>query len=336
MSGPPRLRVGVIGLGVGAQHLAAYAQDPRCEVAAVCDASPERLAAVRGLAPGAAALVDAAELLADPSLDLVSIASYDQDHADQALAALRSGKHAFVEKPLCRTASELRALADAHRRRPDLVLGSNLVLRAAPLFAWLREARRSGDLGDVYAFDGDYLYGRLEKITSGWRGRVEGYSVMLGGGIHLVDLMIWCLGERPDSVTAAGNRIAAAGTGFRYEDYVAATFTFPSGAIGRVTANFGCVHRHQHVVRVFGTRATVVGDDRGARISRERDPAESRDLALSPLPASKGALIPALVDAALGGAPQDPGPRHELDVVAACLAADRSMRTGTAVEIEYP
>ena len=43
----------------------------------------------------------------------------------------------------------------------------------------------------------DYLYGRLQKITDDWRSRVADYSVMLGGGVHMVDLMLWLTGQRP-------------------------------------------------------------------------------------------------------------------------------------------
>src|SRR5262249_50292734 len=148
----------------------------------------------------------------------------------------------------------------------------NLVLRAAPLYCWLRDTIAAGELGELYAFDGDYLYGRLEKITDGWRGEVDGYSVLQGGGVHLVDLMLWLTGQRPATVNAVGNRIATRGTRFRYDDFVAATYRFESGLIGRITANFGCVHRHQHVVRVFGTKGTFIHDDRGARLHSTREP----------------------------------------------------------------
>jgi predicted dehydrogenase len=65
------------------------------------------------------------------------------------------------------------------------------VLRAAPLYLWLQQEVKRGSFGEIYAFNGDYLYGRLHKITMGWRKEVSNYSVMLGGGIHLVDLMVW-------------------------------------------------------------------------------------------------------------------------------------------------
>jgi predicted dehydrogenase len=332
-----RLRAGVIGLGVGERHLEAYARDPRCEVVAVCDRDPDRLAAGAGRAPAARALTEADELLGLPGLDAVSICSHDPDHAAQALAALGAGLHVMVEKPLCRTRAELDALAAAVAARPDLVLASNLVLRAAPLVRWLVARRAAGELGTVFAIDGDYLYGRLPKITEGWRGGVEGYSVMLGGGVHLVDVLMRVAGERPEWVEAAGSGLATRGTAFAGDDLACAQMGFPGGAIGRVSANFACVHGHQHVIRVFGTAATVISDDRGVRVQRSRDPAPpAAALDLAPVPDDKGALIPAFVSAALGTAPADPGARHELDLVAVCLAADRSRAEGRRVAVEYP
>jgi predicted dehydrogenase len=269
-------------------------------------------------------------ILADPSVDVVSIATFDDAHFEQIIAALDAGKHVFVEKPLCRSEDELHGVVAAWRRT-GRQLHSNLVLRAAPLYRWLRDAVTSGQLGTVYAFDGDYLYGRLHKITEGWRKDVDDYSVMQGGGIHLVDLMLWLTGERPERVSAVGGDVATRGSAFRYHDFAAATFRFRSGLVGRITANFGCVHRHHHVVRVFGTRGTFVYDDRGARLHTSRDPgAAAQSIDLSALPATKGDLIPSFVDSVVHGADPAAAARHEFDVVRACLAADRAVKSGAS------
>jgi predicted dehydrogenase len=159
---------------------------------------------------------------------------------------------------------------------------------------------------------------------------------MLGGGVHLVDLLLWTTGERPRRVSATGNSISTEGTPFRYLDFAAATYEFASGLVGRVTANFGSVHPHRHVVRVFGTEATLVSDDAGARLFRSREPDEAPErLALSALAPSKGALIPDFVQTIF----DDHGStsiQHELDVIAACIAADRAVAEGGGpVDIEY-
>jgi predicted dehydrogenase len=164
---------------------------------------------------------------------------------------------------------------------------------------------------------------------------VHDYSVMLGGGIHMVDLMMWLTAQRPRRVTAAGNRLCAEGTAFKYHDYQAASFQFGSSLVGRISANFGCVHRHQHVLRVFGTRATFVYDDHGPRMAMSRDAASLEPLDLSALPASKGDLIPAFVDRILRGCDSAAETQHECDVISACVAADRAARQGDTIDVEY-
>lgn len=332
MSRPP-LRVGVVGLGVGRRHLEAVAGHPDCEVVVAADGSAEARGALRHEHAGTALVESWPELLAH-DVDCVVIASYDHDHAGQVVEAVTAGVHVFCEKPLCRTDAELDAVREAAASRPEVVVASNLVLRAAPLWRRLRREIADGALGEVYSIDADYLYGRLHKITDGWRGEIADYSVMLGGGIHMLDLAIGLLGERPVSVAATGNGIATADTAFGGHDFSAAAFAFPSGAVGRVTANFGCVHRHQHAVRIFGTDATVIVDDLGARMYVERDPGgPPRWLSEDALPRHKAVLVPQFVDAVLGRDHNLPGLDRELAVIGACLAADRSAATGETAAI---
>lgn len=330
------LRVGIIGLGVGEQHAEAYWKHPMCHLRVLCDLSTDKLAAAARKHPDVRLTSEANEVLTDPDIDLVSIASYDDAHFEQTFRALRSGKHVFVEKPLCRSIKEVRLLKEAVTQDSRLALCSNLVLREAPLYNWLRGAILAGELGRVYAFDGDYLYGRLHKIIDGWRKDVPDYSVIQGGGIHLVDLMLWLTGQVPSKVTAVGNQICSSDSDFRYNDFVSATYTFPSGLIGRITANFGCVHRHQHVIRVFGTRGTFIYDDQGPRFHSSCDPSlTASTLNLSPLPQSKAELIPYFVEGILSGRTMYEEMQHEFDVVSACVAADHALGAACSVEVEY-
>lgn len=331
------LGVGVVGLGVGEQHARAYAADRRCRLRWLFDAKPGKANAAARRLKGAAAAKSYKQILADDAVDAVSIASYDHDHYKQVKAAFAAGKHVFVEKPLCRTKAELKTLVAAWKKARRPHLQSNLVLREAPVYGWLKKQIESGRLGDIYAFDGDYLYGRLAKITDGWRGHVAGYSVMEGGGIHLIDLMIWLTGQRPQRVSTVGNRIATRGTKFRYDDYMASTFEFRSGLVGRITANFASVHRHHHVVRVFGTKATFIYDDKGPRIHRSRaETGRAKPVRLKALPAGKGVLIPDFVGGIVAGRDPAPAARREFDLIAAVAAADEALKRKRTVAIGYP
>lgn len=328
------LQIAVVGLGVGEQHASAFAGLDTCRVRWVYDLDPSRTAQVIARIGQGAAAASFEAIVADPAVDVVSIASYDDAHAREVLAVLGAGKHALVEKPLCRTEAELIAVQRA-ARAAGRHLASNLVLRGAPLYRHLKALVDRGELGTIYAFDGDYLYGRLHKITDGWRGEIPDYSVMLGGGVHLVDLMLWITGQRPVTVSASGNRISTSGSRFRSHDFVAATYEFPGGLVGRITANFGSVHRHHHVVRVFGTRGTFIYDDAGARLHRDRDPAVPPEaLDLAPLPASKGVLIPDFVAGIRAGADPRAAAEHEFDVIAACIAADQALALGKPIEVQ--
>jgi predicted dehydrogenase len=331
-----RLGAAVVGLGVGEQHAHAYHALGPCQLRWVYDLEPGKAARLADKLGEGRPARDFEQILRDPEVDIVSIASYDDVHSEQVIAALEAEKHVFVEKPLCRTLAELQAIKQAWlRHRGKIKLSSNLVLRAAPVYQWLRQKLRAGDFGALYAFDGDYLYGRLEKITEGWRKDVSDYSVMQGG-VHLVDLLLWMTSERPVSVFAAGNRVCTQQTAFRSHDYVAATLRFESGLIGRITANFGCVHRHQHVVRVFGTQATFVYDDAGPRLHLTRDPvATAAPVALPPLPLSKGALIAPFVSAVLTDEDLDAHTQELFDVISICAACDESLRTCAEVEVHY-
>ncbi len=344
-----KLGAAVVGLGVGAEHARAYLAAENCELRWLYDLD---LAKAKSLSDKLGAGMVASkfgDILADPAVDIVSICSYDDAHFAQVVAALNAGKHVFAEKPLCHSLDELGEIKRAWQKS-RLHLISNLVLRGAPLFQWLKQKITAGELGRIYAIDGEYLYGRIRKITEGWRKDIKDYSVMLGGGVHTVDLMLGLGGEKPITVTAAGNRIATAGTAFKYNDYITAAFHFPSGMIGRITANFGCVHHHQHILRVFGTKGTFIYDDQGPRLHTSRDPyddpgprlntnrgtaVEPEKLDLSPSPPSKGVLIPDFVRAIHASHNSREKTQHEFDVISACLAADRSVANSKSVAIEY-
>ena len=95
------LQAGIIGLGVGEQHISAYQAHPSCEVRSICDTDASKLAEVSRRHPGITATGTPEEILQDSGVNVASIATYDNFHAEQILMALKAGKHVFAEKPLC-------------------------------------------------------------------------------------------------------------------------------------------------------------------------------------------------------------------------------------------
>ena len=323
------LRAAVIGLGVGEQHIAGYEAYPDCEVVAVCDIDPAKLERW----PELRRTTDATELLRDPDIDVISVASYDDAHHEQVTGALESGKHVFCEKPLCLYDEEAAEIAHLVRERPGQRLSSNLPLRLSPRFVEVRDRVRRGELGDVFHMEGDYDYGRREKLTEGWRGDIPYYSVVLGGAIHLVDLLVWMTGKRPTAVLSAqGSRIATEGTKFRHFDFVTATLRMADGSTMKVNANLGCVSPHFHGVRIYGTDGTFVNGLPDGELHLQSG-SERVD---APYPGvAKGDLLHSFLEAVLGRGEAEVTEHDVFATLSVCLAIERVLRDGGACEIEY-
>lgn len=329
-----RLGVGIIGLGVGERHIAGFRRHPAVDVVALCDINADVRARARQSYPDMALLDDADALIDDDRIDIVSIASYDDVHFSQVQRALNRGKHVFVEKPLCLRIDEFQTIKKLLADNPSLRLSSNLVLRASPRFKYLRTLILNGDLGRVFNIEGDYLYGRLEKLTAGWRGSIPDYSVTLGGAIHLIDLILWLTGDRVTEVTAVGNGIASSGSGFRGRDIATALLQFESGLIGTVSANFGCVYPHFHRLIVYGTDGTFENGQGAGLLWRSRDPAAAPEAITAAYPGvDKGDLIPSFVDAVLGNGAAAVTEQDVLSAMAVGLAIDKSLSEKRMVKI---
>jgi predicted dehydrogenase len=333
MADQPGLRVAVIGLGVGEKHAEAYVADPRSAVAIICDIDAQKLADVGARFPEARRIEDPIAAITDPDVDLVSIASYDDAHFEQVELALTNGKHVFSEKPLClrrEHAERIQALLAAH---PELHLSSNLPLRRSPRFRGLREQIQAGELGTLYYLEADYEYGRLHKITGGWRRTQDNYSVMLGGGVHVVDLLLWLTGRDVVRVQAAANGLATAGEGLAFGDFEVAILEFDNGLIAKASANFACVTPHFHAVKVFGSEGTFVNAI-GSGVQWSRDADGLRESAVeSPYPGiHKGDLIAPFLDSIIGGVPPEVSAEEVFRTLDVCFAIDRSIAERTAVE----
>jgi predicted dehydrogenase len=334
------LRVGIIGLGVGEQHIAGYEAHPGARVTALCDMDEARLAEVSARHPGRRLFTDAAELIADPDLDVVSIASYDSSHFEQVTAALHAGRHVFVEKPMCLRRTEADELWRLWRQRPELRLSSNVPLRMSPRFAQLRDWIAAGRLGELYYVEGDYDYGRLWKLTEGWRGDEPFYSVVLGGAVHMVDLLLWLTGRRVVEVCAQGSHKATVGTKFAYDDLVLASLTFDDGTIGKVSANFAIVHPHFHTLKVCGTKGTFVNRLGDAELWTSSG-ADARPEAVSTAYPGihKGDLLHSFVESIVSGARAVAPGEDVFETMAVLFAIEEAAASGERVQVrpfDYP
>ncbi len=329
-----KLRAGVIGLGVGEQHVKTYASLPDVEVVAVCDSDPAKLADVAGRYGIGRRTSDWRTITEATDIDVVSICSYDDGHAEQAISAFRNGKHAMVEKPICLTRAEserlLRAQQDSGKR-----ISSNLILRREPRFAELRARIRAGEMGEIFHVEGDYLHDILWKITEGWRGRMAFYSVVYGGGIHLIDLMRWLLDDEIREVAAFGNGISARGSQYRYDDCIVGILKFARGATGKTLSAYGPRRTKFHALNVYGTKASFVNDRPHAKwFVGDRDEDEQRVETVYP-GARKGDLIPEFVDAIREDREPIVGATDVFRTMDVCLALEAALQNNRNVTVDY-
>lgn len=351
MSREKLIRWGVIGLGVGHQHAITLLRDPNSQLVSVCDKDP-RVLHDASSAYGEVSLHGCAEemILAQP-LDAIVVASYDWDHASAINLALARGIHVFAEKPVGTSLTDYEIIMNGLNNEA-VRLTTNTLLRYSPRFTWLKQKIDSGDLGEIVHIQADYLYGRLSKLTHGWRGSRPDYSVTLGGAIHMVDLVLWLTGSRPESVVAIGSGKGAAGrsrqdvTRFAGDSLRAGLLTFPNGTTATVSANFGSVGPHFHLLNVFGTAGTFMNQPtkpaKGASapgsvglLLQGADPGTAEEVNLPYPDVPKGALLSDFNRALLGFG-ESPIPEQEvMDTLAVCLALDSAVASAQRVDIEY-
>lgn len=330
------LRTAVIGLGAGMHHARAYHQHPGCTLAAVCDADPSRRAETEAAFPGVPFYTRAEDILCGGMTEAVSIATYDDTHFPLAMQAIGHGVHVFAEKPLCTSEPEALQLRRALEAHPGVRLSSNLILRASPRFQRLKRHIASGDMGGIYSLDADYLYGRPHKLTGGWRGKQSGYSLVLGGMIHMIDLALWLTEARPTEVKTYANNIATRDTGFTGHDLVSALVRFDTGMIARLSVHGSCMRPHFHGLSVFGTNATFTHTETEAAYYTSRELGAAPETWTAPYPGyDKGALAVDFIDAIVENREPEVTADDALRTMAVCFAVERSINERCAVEVRY-
>ncbi len=332
-----KLKVGIIGLGVGEQHIIGYRNHPNCEVKLLCDFDHQKLKDVKKRYPDYLYSTNDNDILDDPEIDIVSIASFDNYHSRQILKSLETNKHVFVEKPLCLHDEEFISIYKALKRNRDLCLSSNLILRYTPRFLNLKNKLDRDQMGDIYLLEASYDYGRIHKITSGWRGEIPFYSVMHGGGIHLIDLLLWLTNQKIIEVNTVGTKIATQHTQFKYADCMTSILKFESGAIGSLTSNYSAMIPHGHRLSLYGTKSTFHHGPLGCAYFSSRDPKSSPEIINDPYPgSSKGDMIPKFVDNILDrGIPPAVTCQEVLDSMAVSLAIENSYKSKISQMVEY-
>jgi len=246
MSEPP-LRIGVVGLGYWGPNLARnFAALPGCELAWCCDSSPRARARIQQWFPSARVTGELDQLLSDPALDAIALATPVSSHAELAARVLGAGKHCFVEKPLARSVPEAeRAVAAAQASGRVLMVGH--LLEYHPGVQKLKELADSGELGRIY-----YIYGNRLNL-----GKLRADENPLWSlGAHDVSVVLHLAGEEPLEAVANGESYVREGV----EDVVFCFLRFPSGLTAHLHLSWLDPHKERRFT-VVGSRRMATFDD---------------------------------------------------------------------------
>ena len=329
-----KLKIGVIGLGVGEQHVIGYQRIPNVEVTDICDIDPSVLKIVGDRNDVPNRHQNYKQITENPNIDVVSIASYDNCHAIQAISAFENGKHVMIEKPLALNRHEagaiLRAQQDSGR-----FLSSNLVLRKSPRFQELKNWIAKGYFGEIVTIEGDYLHQILWKLTQGWRGEMEFYCVTYGGGIHMIDLMRWLLDEEIVEVCGMSNKKLTRGSKFNFDDTVTNLLKFKSGTVGRTTSNLGAQRPQIHGLSVYGTEKSFINDTPHAKLFHG-DNSEDLEIVETTYPGiDKFGLLPDFISSIRNGDEPEVSAKDVFRVMDICFACYESLKAKKTVNVDF-
>lgn len=266
-----KVRLGVVGMGIGKPNARAIADNPRGQVVALCDLVEERMDAFAKELPNEVKRYTSyEEMCRDPEIDAVFVGTPNQWHVPVALAAVKQGKHVLVTKPLAHSEAAARELVQA-AEAAGVVNMMSLSMRFSGSCIYLQDQARRGAFGDLY-------YARARSVRrNGIPAWNLGFIQQGGGafrdmGVHVLDAVWSILGHpRPATVTGvAGAKFGPRGQGYWFgrpapdesvyrqfaaDDYAGGFIRFEDGT-GLQVESFWASHQASEVqIELFGTEA---------------------------------------------------------------------------------
>ncbi len=320
----------VIGTGVGQKHIEAIDKFKRARVEIICEKNKKKIKLLKKRFPSKYIVNDENEIFKNKSINLVSIASYDNYHFKQIKKCIKFKKHIIVEKPMCLTENNLIQINKLLKKNTNVKMTSNLVLRVNSLF---NKFKQKISPSKTFYIEADYNWGRKYKLY-GWRSALKDYSIIKGAAIHMVDLCNWLLRLKPKSVFAMGSVKATKNTKFKKESLVTILFKYPNQIIVKVTANAAGVYEHFHEVKIFNKNETIVNSRFGAYQYTTNNIKKIK----LPYPDKKNRykfiqnFLKSIINKKL-----KPFLNHkeQIDLMSICFAAEKSLETGKEIRINY-
>jgi predicted dehydrogenase len=241
------IRVGVVGLGYWGPNLARnLGASPGCELAWLCDASEHARAKLERSFPNARSTARLEDLLADPELDAVVLATPVPTHAELAVAVARAGKHCFVEKPLATNAADAERAVQAAADAGKILMVGHL-LEYHPAVVRLKELIDDGELGGLF-----YVYGNRLNL-----GKLRADENALWSlGAHDVSVALHLIGEEPEECIAHGASYVRDGV----QDVVFCYLRFPSGIVAHLHLSWLDPHKERRITVVGASRMATFDD----------------------------------------------------------------------------
>jgi predicted dehydrogenase len=251
------VQVAVVGLGYwGPNLLRALFELEDVEVTYICDLDPERLERYGRRYPSARPTRDLDNVLSDPTVDAVVIATPVFTHFGLASRALSAGKHVFVEKPMASSSAEAEELIElADRMDRALMCGHTFLY--SPAVRAVKDLLTAGDLGEIYFISSS-------RVNLGLHQR--DVSVVWDLGPHDFSILLYWLDEFPEWVRAVGRDSVVKGI----PDVAFIDMVFPSGVLANVELSWLAPSKLRRTV-VVGSEKMVVYDDGAAESVRVFD-----------------------------------------------------------------
>lgn len=245
-----QLGVGLVGLGYwGPNLLRGLVEQPSVDVRYICDLDEERVASFSRRYPGAAPTSRYEDLLEDPQVAAIVIATPVFTHFELAAAALRAGKHTFVEKPLAPSSEEADELIALAREQDLRLMCGQTFLYSPPV----REVKRLIDTDEL----GDIFFISSSRVNLGLHQR--DISVIWDLGPHDFSILLHWLGEMPESITATGRDSIVRGI----HDVAFMTLKFPSGVVANVELSWLAPSKLRRTAIVGSNKMVLYEDGTG-------------------------------------------------------------------------
>ncbi len=254
------IRIGIVGCGnVARVHAEAIRLVPELELVSVCSRSGES-ARKLGEHFGVRVCSGLREMLADRSVQAVTICTPSGTHSELGCAAALAGKHVLVEKPIDVSLAQADKLIEACDRA-GVRLAVALQSRHLDAPRLLKSAVETGRLGRPILAGAYIKWYRTSDYYSSkpWRGTLEfdGGGALINQAIHTVDLLRWTMGPTSGMCAYSGRLLHR---GIEAEDTLVAALRFECGALGIIEAATSAYPGFKRRLEITGTEGTVILD----------------------------------------------------------------------------